>query len=89
MNKRMIAYILGILLLCEAGLMLLPTVVSLIYGESAVTSFLISIALLVATGLVLVAMKPKNKTISQHQAITIHTNSCWCCSGYFYLYYFR
>ena len=71
MNKRMIAYILGILLLCEAGLMLLPTVVSLIYGESAVTSFLISIALLVATGLVLVAMKPKNKTIYARHGLVI------------------
>lgn len=71
MNKRMIAYILGILLLCEAGLMLLPTIVSLIYGESVVTSFLITIALLIATGLVLVAMKPKNKTIYARHGLVI------------------
>ncbi len=71
MNKRMIAYILGILLLCEAGLMLLPTVVSLIYGEAVLKSFLITITLLVATGLVLVAMKPKDKTIYARHGLVI------------------
>lgn len=71
MNKRMIAYILGILLLCEAGLMLLPTIVSLLYGESVLMSFLATIALLIATGLVLVAMKPKNKTIYARHGLVI------------------
>ena len=71
MNKRMIAYILGILLLCEAGLMLLPAIVSLIYGEVALKSFLITIALLVAAGLVLIAMKPKNKTIYARHGLVI------------------
>ncbi len=71
MNKRMIAYILGILLLCEAGLMLFPTIVSLIYGEAVLKSFLITIALLIATGLVLVAMKPKNKTIYARHGLVI------------------
>ena len=71
MNKRMIAYILGILLLCEAGLMLFPTVVALLYGESVVTSFLATIVLLIATGLVLVAMKPKNKIIYARHGLVI------------------
>lgn len=71
MNKRMIAYILGILLLCEAGLMLLPTIVSLVYGEAVVISFLATIVLLVATGVVLVAMKPKNKTIYARHGLVI------------------
>ena len=71
MNKRMIAYILGILLLCEAGLLILPTIVSLIYGEAVLTSFLATIALLVATGLILVAMKPKNKTIYARHGLVI------------------
>lgn len=71
MNKRMIAYILGILLLCEAGLMLLPTVVSLIYGEAVVTSFLATIVLLIATGSVLIAMKPKDKTIYARHGLII------------------
>ena len=71
MNKRMIAYILGILLLCEAGLMLLPTIVSLIYGEAVLTSFLATIVLLVLTGLILVAMKPKEKTIYARHGLII------------------
>ncbi len=71
MNRRMIAYILGILLLCEAGLLLFPTVISLIYGEAVLKSFLVTIALLVATGLVLVAMKPKNKTIYARHGLVI------------------
>lgn len=71
MNKRMIAYILGILLLCEAGLMFFPTVVALLYGESVVTSFLATIVLLIATGLVLVAMKPKNKIIYARHGLVI------------------
>ncbi len=71
MNRRMIAYILGILLLCEAGLLLFPTIVALIYGEAAITSFLITIALLVAVGLTLIAMKPKNKTIYARHGLVI------------------
>lgn len=71
MNRRMIAYILGILLLCEAGLMLLPTAVALVYGEIAVKSFLITIAILVATGLMLVALKPKDKTIYARHGLII------------------
>ncbi len=71
MNRRMIAYILGILLLCEAGLMLFPTVVSLVYGEAVLKSFLVTIGLLVAVGLTLVAMKPKNKTIYARHGLVI------------------
>ncbi len=51
--------------------MLLPTIVSLIYGEAVLKSFLITIALLIATGLVLVAMKPKNKTIYARHGLVI------------------
>ncbi len=51
--------------------MLLPTIVSLIYGEVVLKSFLVTIALLVAVGLVLVAMKPKNKTIYARHGLVI------------------
>ena len=71
MNRRMIAYILGILLLCEAGLMLLPTGVALAYGESVFTSFLATIGLLILTGLILVALKPKDKTIYARHGLVI------------------
>ena len=63
MNKRMIAYVLGILLLCEAGLLLLPVAVSLIYSESTLISFLLTIGILCAAGIILIHFKPKDKTI--------------------------
>lgn len=71
MNRRMIAYILGILLLCEAGLLALPAIVALIYGEAVIKSFLITIGILIATGLVCVAMKPKDKTIYARHGLII------------------
>ena len=63
MNKRMIAYVLGLLLLCEAGLLLLPVAVALIYSESVLTSFLITIGVLCVAGLSLIHLKPQDKTI--------------------------
>lgn len=63
MNKRMIAYILGLLLLCEAGLLLLPVAVALIYSETCIASFLITIGILCVSGIALVHFKPEDKTI--------------------------
>ncbi len=71
MNRRMIAYILGILLLCEGGLLLLPTGVALAYGESVFTSFLATIAILAIVGFILVALKPKDKTIYARHGLVI------------------
>ncbi len=62
MNYRMIGYLLGIIMFIEAGLMLLPSSVSLIYGESALP-FLITIAIMAALSLPLVIKKPKNTRI--------------------------
>ena len=42
MNYRMIGYLLGIILMIEAALLLLPMLVALIYGESALP-FLLTI----------------------------------------------
>ena len=63
MNKRMIAYVLGLLLVCEAGLLLLPVAVALIYSEPILTSFFITIGVLLVSGLILMRLKPKDKTI--------------------------
>lgn len=71
MNRRMIAYVLGILLLCEAGLMILPTGVAIACGESAFLSFLATIGLLIVAGLILVALKPKDKTIYARHGLVI------------------
>ena len=42
MNYRMIAYLSGVIILIEAGFMLLPALVALIYGETSGIWFLVT-----------------------------------------------
>ncbi|MDD6265580.1 MAG: TrkH family potassium uptake protein [Clostridia bacterium] len=74
-NKRMIAYILGILLWLEAAVMLLPCIIGLIYMKadtlSPVGSFIISISILLACGGILLTFKPKDKTIYSRDGFVI------------------
>ncbi len=60
MNRSMIVYILGWVLNIEAILMLLPCLVAVIYKETAVFSFLITILLCGAAGWLLMHKKPKS-----------------------------
>lgn len=63
MNFAMILYIMGYICTIEAGLMLLPLGVGLIYGENGIWgTFGISIVVLLAVGLPLVLRKPKNQS---------------------------
>lgn len=62
MNKKMITYVLGILLITEGSLLLLPTLIALYYKENVV-SFLITIVATVASGFVMTRFKPHDKTI--------------------------
>lgn len=71
MNKRMITRILGMLLLVEAILMILPCIVALIYGEEVIGSFLITIAALGITGTAFFLVKPKSKTIYAREGFFI------------------
>ncbi|MBQ3129102.1 MAG: TrkH family potassium uptake protein [Clostridia bacterium] len=71
MNRKMILYILGILLLSEAGLMLLPVAVDLIYRENVFVSYLITAAILAVVGFVLTRIKPNNKTIYSRDGFVI------------------
>ena len=71
MNKRMIAYVSGLLMLCEAALLLLPLIVALIYGDTTISSFLCTIGILCAIGLILVKFKPQNKTIYARDGLVI------------------
>jgi len=59
----MVTYILGILLLVESGLMVLPVIVAYMYNEKIIFSFLITIGILLVSGLLLTFKKPENKTI--------------------------
>lgn len=62
MNYRMLGYLIGIIMLIEAALLLIPTLVSLIYGE-ALSPFLITVGVLVLLALPLTVKKPKNTRI--------------------------
>ena len=60
MNTSMIRFILGSILKLEAALMLLPCIVAVIYHESCLLSFVITIALSLAAGFLLTFKKPSN-----------------------------
>lgn len=65
MNRRMILSVLGKLMLCEACLMFLPLLISLIYGEStrALMSFVIPIAVLAVGGALLSATHVRTRVL--------------------------
>lgn len=63
MNKRLIFYILGWVLLIEGACMQFSTVVGLIYKEKSYLHFLIIGLVLIAIGTLLVIKKPKNPTM--------------------------
>lgn len=64
MNYKMIAQIIGRMMLVEAALLLMPMAVALIYGEACYMSFICAIGVAVLIGLPLeLAMRPKNKLI--------------------------
>lgn len=62
MNRRMICRVLGLILECLAGLLILPTVAGLFYGEG-VTHFLITMALSGVLGFLLARVKPYSDVI--------------------------
>lgn len=59
MNISIIFYILGWVLCTEAGTMLFPCVVSLIYSEKQGLYYLITLAVCLAVGIALIVKKPK------------------------------
>jgi trk system potassium uptake protein TrkH len=63
MNRKMIAFILGRVLLIVALLMIPSVLVGLLYREQAITAFLSPILLLAAAGLLLSAKRPANQSI--------------------------
>ena len=63
MNYKMISYSIGRILLVEAILLILPAIVSIIYGDGVLSSFAITIAALAVTGILATRKKPQNKSI--------------------------
>ena len=72
MNRRMICRVLGLILACEAVLLILPTVAGLCYGES-VTHFLITMALSGVLGFLLTRVKPYSDVIYAKDGFVVTT----------------
>ena len=70
MNRRMVCRVLALIMFCLCALLIVPTVVALIYGES-VRHFLITIAISAVVGLVLICFKPENDVIYAKEGFVI------------------
>ncbi len=72
MNKKMVLNILGKILWAEAMLLVLPLIVSIIYGNSCTVAFLITIAVAIITALPLIIFcKTENKRIYSKEGFVI------------------
>ena len=71
MNYRMTSFILGRMLGVEALVMLVPAVVSAIYGEESMRSFLITGAVLLVVFLMFGRKKPEKTTIYAKEGFVI------------------
>ena len=60
MNFRMIKYFLGWILVFETMFLLIPLVTAVIYGEQCFSAILLSMAVCLAAGGLLIWKKPKN-----------------------------
>lgn len=82
MNRSMIFYILGRVLRIEAALMLLPCSVALLYQEKEITSFLLTVLLCMAAGLILTRKKPEN-TVFYLKEGCVATALSWIAMSFF------
>ncbi len=71
MNFLMVIYLLGYILICVGGLMLLPALVAVIYGEACLSSFLITAAISIFLGFIIILKKPKNKIFHLREGYVI------------------
>lgn len=71
MNYRVVFYILGCILKVEAGLLLLPVLVGVIYQESTGWSFLITAAICFVLGCIMSIKKPENRQVYAKEGYSI------------------
>jgi len=70
MNRRMIAYITGKMLLVEAGLLLLPAITAIVYGEwKDLYTFLLTSFILAVLGFGCTMIKVRTKTIYSREGL--------------------
>ena len=82
MRFKLIANLLGRILLVEAGLLLLPLGVALIYGEESYKAFLITIAIILPLGLIFGLRTPKDSTLYARDGFTA-VALCWIVLSFF------
>ena len=76
MNRRMIVKTLGLMLLVEAALLVLPSIVAIIYGERCLWALLVSAAIALAAGLACKFLaKPKTNLIYAREGFVIVSTS--------------
>ena len=63
MNKQMIRYVLGLVLLIEGALLLLPLAVALLYRETTWKHFGLTIAVCLILGGCMIIRKPRRRTL--------------------------
>ena len=73
MNKKMISFVIGKILILEAGLMLLPLIISFLYKEDILhkMSYGIVILLLLAVGFLMSIKVPSDKNIQGREGFVI------------------
>ena len=71
MNYRMIAYLIGVIILIEAVFMLLPLLVALLYGEASGVWFAAVAAAAAVLGLLLVRLKPVKRDMYAKEGFVI------------------
>ncbi len=76
MNYRMIAYLLGMIILIEAAFMLLPLLVALIYAEQSGMWFLTAVLGAAVLGFGLTRLKPANRSMYVKEGFVI-TAMAW------------
>ncbi len=77
MNARMIAALLGYVLLLIAAFLLLPCLVALIYGERELTAFLVTAGGCALLGLLLALLRPRRKRSMQARDGFVMVALCW------------
>jgi len=71
MNQGMLRYILGKMLVIEGIILLIPTIISIVYGEKTITAFIVTIILVTLTGGIFVKNKPKDMGIHAKEGFFI------------------
>ena len=71
MNRRLILKIIGLIMLIEAALMVLPIIVALIYHEPQWKSFAMTAIVAAVVGLGLYMIKPKKKMLTAREGLLI------------------